>query len=101
MVTKAGKEGSTLACACTCSMAINKMLSCAGAVNTTGMRGAYGKPQGVAARVSIGQIMLSIRAKDVHADKAVGSAVPSSSSGRQRLSSRSSGVSRSTLAKTT
>lgn len=44
---------------------INKMLSCAGADRLqTGMRGAFGKPQGVAARVSIGQILLSIRTKD-------------------------------------
>jgi large subunit ribosomal protein L10e len=32
----------------------------------TGMRGAFGKPQGVCARVAIGQILLSIRCKDVH-----------------------------------
>lgn len=44
---------------------INKMLSCAGADRLqTGMRGAFGKPAGVAARVSIGQILLSIRTKD-------------------------------------
>jgi large subunit ribosomal protein L10e len=30
------------------------------------MRGAFGKPQGVCARVDIGQILLSIRCKDVH-----------------------------------
>ena len=35
------------------------------------MRGAFGKPQGVASRISIGQVMLSIRTKDVHAEKAV------------------------------
>jgi len=35
------------------------------------MRGAYGKVQGTAARIAIGQIMLSIRTKDVHANKAV------------------------------
>jgi len=46
---------------------INKMLSCAGADRLqTGMRGAFGKPQGVCARVSIGQILLSIRCKDNH-----------------------------------
>lgn len=44
---------------------INKMLSCAGADRLqTGMRGAFGKPQGVCARVSIGQILLSVRCKD-------------------------------------
>ncbi|KAF3454781.1 hypothetical protein FNV43_RR05229 [Rhamnella rubrinervis] len=38
---------------------INKMLSCAGADRLqTGMRGAFGKPQGVCARVSIGQVLL-------------------------------------------
>ena len=41
---------------------INKMLTCAGADRLqTGMRGAYGKPNGVAARVKINQIMMSIR----------------------------------------
>ncbi|KIY97209.1 60S ribosomal protein L10 [Monoraphidium neglectum] len=46
---------------------INKMLSCAGADRLqTGMRGAFGKPQGVAARVLIGQILMSIRCRDQH-----------------------------------
>merc|ERR1712205_243397 len=46
---------------------INKMLSCAGADRLqTGMRGAFGKPYGTAGRVEIGQIMMSIRVKDVH-----------------------------------
>ena len=46
---------------------INKMLSCAGADRLqTGMRGAFGKPQGLCARVAIGQILLSIRCKDQH-----------------------------------
>ncbi|XP_009617851.1 large ribosomal subunit protein uL16-like [Nicotiana tabacum] len=44
---------------------INKMLSCAGADRLqTGMRGAFGKPQGVCARVAIGQVLLSVRCKD-------------------------------------
>jgi len=44
---------------------INKMLSCAGADRLqTGMRGAYGKPQGLAARVKIGQIIFSVRSTD-------------------------------------
>ena len=48
------------------------MLSCAGADRLqTGMRGAFGKVQGTAARIAIGQIMLSIRTKEVHASKAV------------------------------
>lgn len=44
---------------------INKMLSCAGADRLqTGMRHAYGKPQGVCARVHIGQILMSVRTRD-------------------------------------
>ena len=43
----------------------NKMLSCAGADRlSSGMRHSYGKPIGVSARVSIGQILLSVRSKD-------------------------------------
>jgi len=41
---------------------INKMLTCAGADRLqTGMRGAYGKPYGLCARVKINQVMISIR----------------------------------------
>jgi len=48
---------------------INKMLSCAGADRLqTGMRGAFGKPQGLCARVGIGQILMSVRCKDQHQD---------------------------------
>ncbi|KAG2198720.1 60S ribosomal protein L10-A [Mucor mucedo] len=44
---------------------INKMLSCAGADRLqTGMRGAFGKPNGLVARVNIGQIIFSVRTKD-------------------------------------
>jgi len=44
---------------------INKMLSCAGADRLqTGMRGAFGKPQGTVARVHIGQPLISVRCKD-------------------------------------
>jgi len=44
---------------------INKMLSCAGADRLqTGMRGAFGKPQGLVARVKIGQPIISIRTSD-------------------------------------
>ncbi|GFZ20007.1 ribosomal protein L16p/L10e family protein [Actinidia rufa] len=61
---------------------INKMLSCAGADRLqTGMRGAFGKPQGTCARVAIGQVLLSVRCKDPnshHARKLC--AVPNSSS---------------------
>jgi len=46
---------------------INKMLSCAGADRLqTGMRGAFGKPLGTVARVQIGQVIMSVRAKDAH-----------------------------------
>ena len=41
---------------------INKMLSCAGADRLqTGMRGAFGKAHGTAARVRIGHILFSVR----------------------------------------
>jgi len=44
---------------------INKMLSCAGADRLqTGMRQSYGKPNGTAARVRIGQILISIRTRE-------------------------------------
>lgn len=32
----------------------------------TGMRGAFGKPQGTVARVNIGQIIFSVRSKDTN-----------------------------------
>jgi len=35
------------------------------------MRGAFGKPQGTVARVHIGQIIMSVRAKDNHKEKVV------------------------------
>jgi large subunit ribosomal protein L10e len=45
----------------------NKMLSCAGADRlSSGMRGSYGKPMEMAARIAIGQIIISIRSKDAH-----------------------------------
>merc|ERR1739847_89368 len=51
---------------------ISKMLSCAGADRLqTGMRGAFGKPQGSVARVKIGQALISIRCKDQHEAVAV------------------------------
>merc|ERR1711972_311987 len=44
---------------------INKTLSCAGADRlSTGMRGAFGKSYGTAARVHIGQVLISIRTKE-------------------------------------
>merc|ERR1712072_756989 len=61
---------------------INKMLSCAGADRLqTGMRGAWGKSYGTAARCHIGQVLLSIRTKYEKCEIAVRpAAVPSSSS---------------------
>jgi len=51
---------------------INKMLSCAGADRLqTGMRGAWGKPNGLVARVNIGQIILSIRTRDSYRPNAL------------------------------
>jgi large subunit ribosomal protein L10e len=45
----------------------NKMLSCAGADRlSSGMRGSYGKPMEMAARIDIGQIIISVRAKDTN-----------------------------------
>lgn len=42
------------------------MLSCAGADRlSSGMRGSYGKPMEMAARIAIGQIIVSVRAKVV------------------------------------
>lgn len=32
----------------------------------TGMRGAFGKPQGTVARVHIGQVIMSVRAREMH-----------------------------------
>ncbi len=69
MVTKAGKEAFHLRVRVHPYhvLRINKMLSCAGADRLqTGMRGAFGKPYGLCARVSIGKILMSIRCKDVH-----------------------------------
>lgn len=46
---------------------INKMLSCAGADRLqTGMRHPWGKPMGTAARVGIGQCLMSVRLKEEH-----------------------------------
>ncbi|XP_072043889.1 large ribosomal subunit protein uL16-like [Amphiura filiformis] len=51
---------------------INKMLSCAGADRLqTGMRGAFGKPQGTVARVNIGQTIMSVRTKEGHKASAI------------------------------
>jgi len=51
---------------------INKMLSCAGADRLqTGMRGAFGKPTGVTARVNIGDVLLSIRCRETEKEKVI------------------------------
>lgn len=51
---------------------INKMLSCAGADRLqTGMRGAFGKPEGVCARVKIGQVLLSVRTREADVPHAI------------------------------
>lgn len=48
------------------------MLSCAGADRLqTGMRGAFGKPQGTVARVHIGQMIMSVRAKEAHKENVI------------------------------
>lgn len=50
----------------------NKMLSCAGADRlSSGMRGSYGKPMEMAARVSIGQIIVSVRSLDKNANHVI------------------------------
>lgn len=50
---------------------INKMLSCAGADRLqTGMRGAFGKPNGKVARVKIDQTIMSIRVKEENVEYA-------------------------------
>merc|ERR1712176_1754729 len=65
MTVNSGKEPFHL-------LRINKMLSCAGADSLqTGMRGAYGKPLGVCARVGIGQILMSLRCKEGAVNKAI------------------------------
>ena len=51
---------------------INKMLTCAGADRLqTGMRGAWGKSYGTAARVDIGQCLISIRTKEEKTNVAI------------------------------
>merc|ERR1712013_430025 len=50
---------SSLSVSTWCPMSTNSCL-------LTGMRGAYGKPQGTVARVNIGQPLMSIRCKDAH-----------------------------------
>ncbi|KNC54597.1 60S ribosomal protein L10-B [Thecamonas trahens ATCC 50062] len=64
MVVNCGKDAFHLRVRCHPYhiLRINKMLSCAGADRLqTGMRHAFGKPQGLVARVNIGQHILSMR----------------------------------------
>merc|ERR1711998_228088 len=71
LIKNCGKEGFHIRTRCHPFHVIrqNKMLSCAGADRlSSGMRHSYGKPMERAARVAIGQSVLSVRAKDVHAD---------------------------------
>lgn len=51
---------------------INKQLSCAGADRlSSGMRGAFGRPYGMVARVQIGQPIMSVRSKDSNKEHVV------------------------------
>merc|ERR1712170_85999 len=73
MAKTVGKEGFHLRIRCHPYHVtrINKMLSCAGADRLqTGMRGAYGKPNGLVARIDIGEPIMSIRTKPAHKDHA-------------------------------
>lgn len=70
LVKTTGKEGYHIRCRAHPFHVIrqNKMLSCAGADRlSSGMRGSYGKPMEMAARIAIGQIILSVRGKDSNA----------------------------------
>jgi large subunit ribosomal protein L10e len=70
LVKSTGKEGYHIRCRAHPFHVIrqNKMLSCAGADRlSSGMRGSFGKPTEMAARIEIGQIIFSVRAKDANA----------------------------------
>ena len=69
-----GKEGYHIRTRCHPFHVIrqNKMLSCAGADRlSSGMRGSYGKPMEMAARISIGAIIISVRSKDANAEHVI------------------------------
>jgi large subunit ribosomal protein L10e len=69
-----GKEGYHIRTRCHPFHVIrqNKMLSCAGADRlSSGMRGSYGKPMEMAARISIGDVIISVRSKDANADHVI------------------------------
>ena len=74
MIKNCGKEAFHLRTRCHPYHVIrqNKMLSCAGADRlSSGMRGSYGKPMEMAARVSIGQPIVSLRSRDANADHCI------------------------------
>eukprot|EP00771_Trimastix_marina_P000202 gnl/Trimastix_PCT/121.p1 GENE.gnl/Trimastix_PCT/121~~gnl/Trimastix_PCT/121.p1 ORF type:complete len:229 (-),score=41.47 gnl/Trimastix_PCT/121:107-742(-) len=67
LATNAGKDNFHIRVRCHPFhvLRINKMLSCAGADRLqTGMRGAFGKPNGLVARIDIGEPIMSVRSKD-------------------------------------
>ena len=70
LIKTTGKEGFHIRIRCHPFHVIrqNKMLSCAGADRlSSGMRGSYGKPMEMAARIDIGEMIISVRAKDANA----------------------------------
>ena len=70
LIKTTGKEGYHIRTRCHPYHVIrqNKMLSCAGADRlSSGMRGSYGKPIEMAARIAIGDPIISVRAKDANA----------------------------------
>jgi len=74
LMKKCGKEGFHLRCRIHPYhvIRINKMLSCAGADRLqTGMRGAFGKPNGKVARVKINQVLYSCRVVEKNVEHAV------------------------------
>ncbi|CAJ1374375.1 unnamed protein product [Effrenium voratum] len=84
---------------------INKTLSCAGADRlSSGMRGAFGKPYGTAARVDIGQVLISVRTKEMRRSRSrwrrFGGPSSSSRAGR-RCTSPPSGASRASPGRST
>lgn len=69
------------------------MLSCAGADRLqTGMRGAWGKPNGTVARVNIGQILLSVRTRDNRTSLPHHKAYPKCKGKLTRLSDRATAI---------
>ena len=74
MIKECGKDGFHIRVRCHPHHVIrqNKMLSCSGADRlSTGMRHSYGKPMERAARIGIGDPIMSVRSKDPNADAVV------------------------------